>query len=157
MLIIISQSTCPEKKSDIDTEISSTNENVDNFFLETEESDSSDDDPYFREESHDEFIVKRDENDESGLKFYSETNQNVNNEFDLDEINKNFKGEMFFSKQDQISVATKKKSIFENQQEEYMFIRKNSFDANNFEYVKTRANSILRTLEAGCKIIRNDD
>jgi hypothetical protein len=87
----------------------------------------------------------------------SETNQNVNNEFDLDEINKNFKEEVFFSKQDQNSSITKKKSIFENQQDEYVFIKKNSFDACKIESLKTRANSILRTLEAGCRNIKIDD
>ena len=101
--------------------------------------------------------VKRDENDESGLKFLSETNQNVNNEFDLDEINKNFKDEVFFSKQDHNSALTKKKSIFENQQDEYVSMKKNSFDACKFETLKTRANSILKTLEAGCRNIRIDD
>ena len=102
-------------------------------------------------------MVKTDENSESGLKFLSETNQDVNKEFDLNEICKSFKEEVFFSKQDQNSAITKKNSIFENQPDEYLLIKSTSFEACKFESQKTRANSILKTLEAGCRNIRIDD
>jgi hypothetical protein len=46
---------------------------------------------------------------------------------------------------------------FVNNNDEYELIKASSYENSQFEFQKTRANSILRTLEAGCKNFRMDD
>ena len=71
-------------------------------------------------------------------------------------MSKIYEEEVSFSKQIKNSPSIKKNG-FENQLDEYELIKATSFDAREFEPYKMRRNSILRSLEAGCKNSKIDD
>ncbi len=130
------------------------------FSLEKGENEAMEDDQYFHEEpitqkkkseikdiKKDFENIKQRESIETKkiFNYLNETDDVDDEEFALN-----------LTKRDK-SAFLQENNFFENQTDEYELIKASSYELSAFDFHKTRANSILKTLEAGCKNIRMDD